>query len=69
MVLTVRGFIYAVRGTSHHSFIYKGGYETLKQQWMSVLTPHLHIYQTALVLKIRYFASILRVLLIEKTLC
>ena len=32
------GIRYAVRCSSNHSYTYKGGWEILKQQWMSVLT-------------------------------
>ena len=46
----------SVRATSHHSYMFKGGYETLKKQCMHVLMTQCHISGADLVLKNGYFA-------------
>ena len=38
-----KGIIYAVRFPFNHSYTSKEGYETLKQQWMSLIITHHHI--------------------------
>ena len=38
------GIVYSVRSSLNHHYISKEDYETLEQQWMSLLIAHPHIY-------------------------
>ena len=50
-----KGIRYAITYSPNHSYTYKGGWEVLKQQWISVLTAQHHISHADLVSKLICF--------------
>ena len=47
-----KGILYSISRSSNYAYTSKGGYETLKKQWMSVLTTKCYISWADLVSKI-----------------
>ena len=68
MVLTIRGLTYSHSRPSIHHYTSNDGYETFKQQWMSLHTAHHPISLADMGLKICYFASTMRVIFKEMAL-